>query len=715
MPLMNSPRFDPVAPMTYPILNPGAGGLNLKDLEYQMGDSQSPDMVNMMYRNGAFSKRCSLEDEYHEGEAHAIHAMSSFKDMLVMHRDSDMCLYDPSSKSFSILGSAGSSKGQFIRFDGMLWYLSPEGYWQYDGTSLSQVEPYIPDVLINRTPDPDGTSEIEDTFTGDGTNKTFVLSHVRANSEGFEVKVGSTVQAESKYEFDAATSKLTFKLAPANGAVVTIKYQSFLNNYHGDTIDDYNLIGRAFRTSFHGTGKDTVYHLAQKNLAATTPLVEVDGEEVSAFTFDAVEGTVTFTDAPPEGDNNVQIVAYLGDDDFTKYQELIYRCRFHACYGGSSNSRVLLAGGGDSRIYFSDVFDASYFPEQNYITVGNSEQDVTGFGFQYNLLFVFKPKEMYSVSYYVQSASTTTDESEYGMGAFSLTLVNASRGCDCPYSIQTINNQLTWFSFADGVQTLVSTNIADERNVRPLSRNINRANRFQRGILDWTCSKDQVISFDYDQKYFLVNNKSGECFMWDYGIAPYSNTGRIEEDAARTSWFKFSGFKTECPCEALGKLYFSHEGGIGRIGDRFDDYGTQPIDAHYMTPMLQFNTARGSGSRDAVEWLKNIKNIFIQVRGDTASVIRMRYLTDEDPTGEREPEPIVVSGTLWGAFSWDSFKWRSISFGQTFRRKCSVKKVQMMGIRFYQSSNSPDEPLQRSRDMSISSIVFHYNNIKNIK
>ena len=700
MKMYSEPSFPSQTYRSYALDNPGKGGLDTRDLEFGMRDDQSPDMVNMMYRNGAFSKRHSLELECDLGDT--ILATASYKGMAVLHVGNHVGTYaDGSFTPFE--ADVGNRKGQFIRFNGMLYYLTPEEYWQFDGTTFAKVEPYVPDVLINRSPDPEATADATDTFTGDGVNKTFILSRKRANSEGFEVKVNGTVQSASKYTFDAAESKLVFNNAPASGATITVSFKTFVNGYSGDTIDDFNLIGRAFKTTFHGDGFSTVYHLSQKNLASTVPIAKVNGEEVSAFSFDAANGIVTFETAPAEGDNNVEITAYLGDGEYLKYREIVLRCTIHACYGGGANSRLLLAGGGDSRIVYSDVFDGTYFPEQNYITIGNAEEDITGFGFQYSLLFAFKPREIHSISYYIQSSSNTTDESEYGIGAFSAMLVNASRGCDCPGTIQTISNQLVWLHSSDGVQTLVSTNISDERNVRPLSRNINGSNRYQSGILSW--NMDNVVSFDYGQKYFLCNPSIGECFMWDYGIAPYTNTGRIDDDASRVSWFKFTSFSISNPFELGGVLYFSDGTKLCRIGDLFEDYGTNAIISHYMTPMLVFTS---SGNVPAYEYLKNIQSVYVQTRGDTSSVLRMRYLTDENAEGEKEQEPIVVPGKLWKSFTYGGFRYNAIRFGTTFRRKCSVKKVQMMGIRFYQSSDDPSEPPQHARDMSISGISFQY-------
>ena len=57
MPLQSSPTFKTQSDRLYEISQPAVSGLNLKDLEYEQDVNQSPYMLNIMYRNGAFSKR----------------------------------------------------------------------------------------------------------------------------------------------------------------------------------------------------------------------------------------------------------------------------------------------------------------------------------------------------------------------------------------------------------------------------------------------------------------------------------------------------------------------------------------------------------------------------------------------------------------------------------------------------------------------------------
>ena len=99
--------------------------------------------------------------------------------------------------------------------------------------------------------------------------------------------------------------------------------------------------------------------------------------------------------------------------------------------------------------------------------------------------------------------------------------------------------------------------------------------------------------------------------------------------------------------------------------------------------------------------------MYVQCRADTASVINITYFTEETPNGEREPEPIIIYGKLWGSFLWNTFGWSVVNFANVFRRKCSLKKVQMASVLF--------ENDELDRDMSISHLSFEYAIIKSIK
>ena len=62
---------------------PAIGGINLKDLEFEQEVNQSPYMLNVMYRNGAFGKR--FGQEVHSTYEDEIHAIASFGGDIFVH------------------------------------------------------------------------------------------------------------------------------------------------------------------------------------------------------------------------------------------------------------------------------------------------------------------------------------------------------------------------------------------------------------------------------------------------------------------------------------------------------------------------------------------------------------------------------------------------------------------------------------------------------
>lgn len=596
MPLLETPNYSPTKYNTFDIPQPCSGGVNLKDLEYEQEPNQSPNVLNMMYRNGSFCKRYG--QEYYHDFGDTIYNVGYFKDDIITHAGTKIY------KGTEVIATGISAKkGLFINFNRKLYYICDK-FYQYD-TTWKEVTPYVPDIVINRKPD--------------GT--------------------------------------------------------------YSDTIENYNRLGSGFKNTFHGDGSSTVYFLTDKNLDQKAPIVEVNGSVVSNYSVDYTNGKITFTSAPSKGTNNVVVTAYKTEQ---KYIDTLLRSKYYAAYGGDNNSRLFLAGGGESIYYYSEVFDATYFPEQNYATIGNGEEDITGFGEQYDVLMVFKPTEIYAIEYYVDSNKK---------GAFTSKQVNAKIGCDAPGSIQLINNILVWLSTIEGICTLVSTNIEDERNVRIISRNIQGGYRIK-GLLQEENLKN-AVSVDWDNKYFLTVN--GKVYMWDYLMTPYANTGKLDQDAKRLSWFIFDNFNAVRYVKSGLDILYASGSKLIKLNDSYTDFGNS-IHAIYQTPFFQFGYE---------EYLKTVKNMYVQCRSDTISVINIKYFTEESPKGEEETEPIIIYGNLWKNFTWKTFGWKVVNFANVFRRKCSLKKIQMASVQF--------ENNEAGRDMAISHLSFQYTVIKNVK
>ena len=668
------PQFKSSPDRMLEIPQPAVGGLNLKDLEFEQEVNQSPYMKNVMYRNGAFGKR--FGQEVHSEYADTIHAITQYhetvdgvtENRIFVHAGTKIYKYDASGTHEEVADELPDKKGLFVTFSQELYYLTEDGFLKYEEGSFSEIDHYIPDYMVNCNPNGDSSDE------------------------------------------------------PS-----------------GSIQEDLNLIGSQFNLIYNGIADVKVYHVGDYDGSKgeseeegyidwdVTPTITVNGTERTDFTVNSTDKTITFTgDAPGEGDMNVIMTFTQKEELFESEKARIYSSRFYDTFGGANNNRLFLAGGGDSKYYYSNAYDLSYFPEMNYATLGNTEEDITGFGRQYNVLIVFKPREVYSVYSYIENSSTTVGSQDIGLEGFRSQMVNPRMGCDCPYSIQLVNNLLTWFNTKEGICTLVSTNIQDERNVRILSRNIERTNNFGlKGILDYNEDPNTIQSIDYNNKYFLVFPESGDCFMWDYEISPYHYSSTAGETPTKNlAWFLFDRMYVKqfmryekqliyvCTYSDEDKdIDFTNK--LIKLNSSFTDVNFEQItddndevleyvgiESFFMTPFFQFG---------AVEYLKNVKNIYVQCRGDTASVIDMWYYTEENTRTqpEIEPESIRIGGKLWEHFQWYNFQWLVVNWANTFRRKCNLKKVQMAS--FYFRNN------EANRDMSITHIGLQYQLVKYIR
>lgn len=645
MPIREQPKFKAEPDKMLEVPQPAIGGLNLKDLEFEQEVNQSPYMKNVMYRNGAFSKRYGQEVflEFDDD----VYATVYFAGGIFVHSGTKIYKYTQSSSPAEVGSGFPEESGLFIVFQQKLYYMCSDGFFVYD-TTFSPIDAYVPDYAINCSPD--------------GTNPASIM-------------------------------------------------------------DDINIMGDKLNFIYNGTGVDTVYKVEPYDPDglidwSKTPTIKVDDEETTAFTVNTTTKEITFTGgAPSDNDMNVIMTFYVLTSKYETARAETLSCKYYDTYGGTYNSRVFLAGDGKSRYYWCFSYDITYWPALNFARLGNTEDDITGFGRQYNALIAFKPRETYQIVAYTESSSSTIIPEDIGTEYFRAMLVNPIIGCDAPHSIQVINNLLTWFNSRIGICTLVSTNLADERNIRVLSRNIEKENNFGiAGILDIPNNSDElainVMSADYDKKYFLVFPTSGRCFVWDYEISPYFySSANGETPPARLTWFYFDKIYAKSFLNTGKNIYFisshsSFKNCLIRLNSSFNDLDfdgdSQPdaIESYYLTPFMQFG---------AVEMLKNVKNIYIQCRGDTNTLINISYYTDDSFDPEPDPEPIQVDGggILWDKFQWNEFRWYMNIWGNVFRRKCNLKKIEMCAIYFTNN--------EAGKDMSITHVGLQYQLVKYVR
>ena len=278
-----------------------------------------------------------------------------------------------------------------------------------------------------------------------------------------------------------------------------------------------------------------------------------DGEALDGRTVKAYEnGNVTIKGPFDKSDiaNNVTITAKSGGNGGAS------RMKSPSCgtwFGGAGNrfggTRVFLSGFADgdrAKVVWSDVNNPLYFPENNYVFVGDLSQAVTALDKQEDMLVIFKERETYYTTYVQgdideQAVVEGTNVDVTAVQAyFPITQLSPYVGCDCPNTVVSCRNRLVW-TCADGrVYTLASANAYSERNVREIGQKIR-----PRVISNTTeAMRKRAYAADYDGEYWWLCGNT--VYAFDYGAKGFVNGNAYasERNASKAiAWFahRFDG------------------------------------------------------------------------------------------------------------------------------------------------------------------------------
>jgi hypothetical protein len=443
--------------------------------------------------------------------------------------------------------------------------------------------------------------------------------------------------------------------------------------------EDYNSLGSGIKNSFNGNGTATVYTLTEQYLDATAITASFDDGltfnkvETTNFTVNRVTGVVTFTAAPPSGNNNIIIWFYKTEQVLLTP---VLACTQIIAFGGSdgagNGTRIFYGANSTWRYYWSDVNNPTYIPASQYNFTGTPDEIITGFGVQYNTLIVFKAKSTYGVTY---SYDTTA-----GKAYFPELCINSAVGCDCPGTIRLINDRLVFCNTYGGVYTLVYTNyVALNIDLKPISRNIN-GNQRASGLLQET-NLTNAIAIEFNRGYWLTVNN--HVYYWDYGLTPYQNASDYEAAQKALSWWFLKDLPISCYMYDGRDLYFGDNvsGYIVHFEESFADNGAG-INASWKLADRNFGSP---------EMRKTVIEEWISARSDTASTIGITHYSDRDPNGSLDSKPITINPSFsWSTFTWDNLFWGVAPAIQSFYRRCRRKNIKYYAVEFSNSTAGQD-------------------------
>lgn len=197
--------------------------------------------------------------------------------------------------------------------------------------------------------------------------------------------------------------------------------------------------------------------------------------------------------------------------------------------GIAGGTRLFVAGSASkpNMIRWSALNDVSYFPENNFALIGRGDEPITAIAKQAGFLAVFTPNSLWAVEYAYDTNSSTNATTVY----FPTTPISPQFGCDCPNTIQLINDKLTWAHSKGAIYTLVNQNQFSERNVREISAHIRPLLQVEGNNLK------TALSADYKGQYIVFAGTN--TYVWDYEQASLYNYSSSEKSQERLVFLKW--------------------------------------------------------------------------------------------------------------------------------------------------------------------------------
>lgn len=533
-----------------------SGGLNLRDLDYLLKPNESPEMKNLNWHDGVLACRDgqTLLSKSH-GRVYAC-AEEPFHDRLVVHCGASLYAVTPSTGSWMpLLQNVAQERGTFFRYDEFLMYKNRGGYYKIA---------------------------------------------YRESSDG--LFAASIYSDESRSE--AFVPVIQLNTDPKTGA--------------GDLYQPENRLSAYKKVRFNAAAGVTEYHLPVQDIDEVRS-VTVSGvlQAEAAYTVDAEAGTITFRTAPPVSDppenNTVEILYRKENPD--AYNSIM-DCAYATVYGGNRDLCVVLGGcPAQPNAYFWSgntqlAMDPSYFPMSHYNLAGDASDAITGFGKQQNMLIVLKEHSVGRATYGTEKIN------EREQITMNYTRINSRIGCDLPWTIQLVENNLVFCNRRDGVHLIRDSSAAYENNIVCISRKVN-GDTYRHG-LTWALRQadaDLVCSVDTDRKYLVVYQ--GEAYEWDYTLSDYQNP----------TWFYHTDLKAVCFAHLNEQLWEFSASALYSFERSFMDDG-EAIEKVYRFPTQHF------GSYDR---LKTVRSVVLSTRADANMRTRITWGCDYGTREDASP------------------------------------------------------------------------------
>lgn len=204
------------------------GGINLIDREWKLSNNQTSKVLNMWFKEGELSKRWGQE-YVNTALAKPILTVYKYKydGNIIFHSDTKLYKMNDEGTITEIYDGVTATKGSFFKFNGLIYFRQKGKYLEYDGTTVSVVTPYIPTVIINRTPSGGGDTLEEynrigtgfiNKFNGTTTDGNYQLTDTDLDATEVLCTVDEVTKEEgTDFTVNRTTGLVTFSVYQTQG------------------------------------------------------------------------------------------------------------------------------------------------------------------------------------------------------------------------------------------------------------------------------------------------------------------------------------------------------------------------------------------------------------------------------------------------------------------------------------------------------------------
>lgn len=414
----------------------------------------------------------------------------------------------------------------------------------------------------------------------------------------------------------------------------------------GTTLEQVNKLTGARRAWISPDGTSTTFTLPEKNMASLDyikTLATGENYATADYTYDLEKGTVTFSNAPAEGTNTIEI----GWTMTANFKEQVYAMRYAELFNGATDNRVFLYGDGSNQAFYSGLdYDgkprADYFPDLNVVNIGEANTPITALIRHYSRLIAYKTDSCYSIQY---GMTTLADDST--TAAFYATPVNRTIGNVAMGQARLVLNSPRTLHGNDVFewQNNASYMSVDERSAKRISDRI-------------TATLD---SFNLEQCYCWDDNDNQEYYICFDGKA-------LVHNYASDAWYSYDNFHVSCMVNFHGTLYYGTPDGrfASFIYGNRTDFG-EAIKSYWESGSLDFD-------RDYMR--KYSAMLWVGIKPESHGEVWVTVQTDR----KSEYTNKVVTSSLASLFDADFNKW---SFNTNRKPHMTRLKIKAKKFVFY--------------------------------